>query len=447
MDSAVESMETKGVKLLTNYALSLVVSGHSGVRAFLPTFIMSLVACVAPDYVSLSKSMRWLAHPAAVAGTGLLAVGEMVASMVPVIETIFEAAMTFVHPVMGLVNAIGPDLGDAATAYTQGPMAILGGSQALLLHLAKLAIRAAGLGFLGPFIAVIENVGVGVLVPLAVLFGFFACFLAFCVLASVARWLVRTCKEGAKFASGDLEAKQAARWRKTVNACKRGHSVLSIYYIKEADGFKRAPRAGLLLATLLFQLYLVAWFLRTPAEPIFQNIGVALFLVPFRAAATCVVRRAATYDPKAWPLGPAAGLSLAVVVAGAASLCDEELGKGGVDGSLVLINFLSALILSLCVFEPAQLVLAHDCCAKCCPCLAPCCSDDADIPGDAEAPPPTPAPVHMPIPSRGEAKVPDDGGAPQACEDHDEPPSSEPSPVDGRKPSGTLFETLVCCAP
>ena len=28
MDSAVESMETKGVKLLTNYALSLVVSGH-----------------------------------------------------------------------------------------------------------------------------------------------------------------------------------------------------------------------------------------------------------------------------------------------------------------------------------------------------------------------------------------------------------------------------------
>ena len=289
MDSAVESMETKGVKLLTNYALSLVVSGHSGVRAFLPTFIMSLVACVAPDYVSLSKSMRWLAHPAAVAGTGLLAVGEMVASMVPVIETIFEAAMTFVHPVMGLVNAIGPDLGDAATAYTQGPMAILGGSQALLLHLAKLAIRAAGLGFLGPFIAVIENVGVGVLVPLAVLFGFFACFLAFCVLASVARWLVWTCKEGAKFASGDLEAKQAARWRKTVNACKRGHSVLSIYYIKEADGFKRAPRAGLLLATLLFQLYLVAWFLRTPAEPIFQNIGVALFLVPFRAAATCVV--------------------------------------------------------------------------------------------------------------------------------------------------------------
>ena len=81
MDSAVASMETKGVKLLTNYALSLVVSGHSGVRAFLPTFIMSLVACVAPDYVSLSKSMRWLAHPAAVAGTGLLAVGEMVAHL------------------------------------------------------------------------------------------------------------------------------------------------------------------------------------------------------------------------------------------------------------------------------------------------------------------------------------------------------------------------------
>ena len=144
MDSAVSSMEAKGVKLLTNYALSLVVSGHSGVRAFLPTFIMALIACVAPDYVSLSKSMSWLKHPAAVAGTGLLALAEMAATMIPGVENVVEAAMTFVHPIMGLVNAIGPNLGDAETAYTQGPMAILGGSQALVIHLLKLLVRAAG---------------------------------------------------------------------------------------------------------------------------------------------------------------------------------------------------------------------------------------------------------------------------------------------------------------
>ena len=105
MDSAVDAAAQKGTKLAVNYALSLCMSSQSGVRAFVPSFVMAVVACVAPDYVELSKTMAWLKHPAAVAVTGVLALAECVGSMVPVVESFLQAAMTFVHPVMGFVNA------------------------------------------------------------------------------------------------------------------------------------------------------------------------------------------------------------------------------------------------------------------------------------------------------------------------------------------------------
>ena len=251
MDSAVDAAAQKGTKLAVNYALSLCVSSQSGVRAFVPTFVMSLIAWVAPDHIQLSGTMQWLAHPAAVVVTGVLAVAECVGSMVPVVESILQAAMTFVHPVMGLLNAIGPDLGDDLTQYTQAPMAILGGSQALIFHLIKLLVRTLGLGFLGPFVAVLENVGVAVLVPLACVFGVFAMFLACCLLAVVFRYAGRKCGTAVDVLEGkELDPTQ----RRAVNLLKREHTLLSLIYVEEVDGFRRAPRAFLLAAALVFQL-------------------------------------------------------------------------------------------------------------------------------------------------------------------------------------------------
>ena len=100
-------------KWLFNYALSLALSGVSGVRAFLPTFIISIVAIARPDLVDLSPSMKWVKHPAAAAASGLLAVGEIVCNEIPCIDNIFHLVMSFVHPIMGFVNALAPNLFEA----------------------------------------------------------------------------------------------------------------------------------------------------------------------------------------------------------------------------------------------------------------------------------------------------------------------------------------------
>ena len=82
------------------------LSGSSGVRAFLPTFTVSLLSLACPDCVELSPTMAWLKHPAAATISGVLALAEMVASHIPAVENVVQAAMTFIHPIMGLVNAI-----------------------------------------------------------------------------------------------------------------------------------------------------------------------------------------------------------------------------------------------------------------------------------------------------------------------------------------------------
>ena len=47
-------------KWLFNYALSVSLSGMSGVRAFLPTFVVSLVAIARPELIDLSPTMQWV---------------------------------------------------------------------------------------------------------------------------------------------------------------------------------------------------------------------------------------------------------------------------------------------------------------------------------------------------------------------------------------------------
>ena len=154
------------VKVVFNYFLSVALGQMSGVRAFLPTFVVSIVAIILPDWVDLAHNMRWIKHPATATVSGVLAVGEIIMSEIPAIDNIFHIVMTAIHPVMGFINALAPNLGDP-TAYTQGPLAVFGGSQALILHALKLLVRLAGCGCIGPVIGAIETFGSLILVPLA----------------------------------------------------------------------------------------------------------------------------------------------------------------------------------------------------------------------------------------------------------------------------------------
>ena len=66
------------VKVVFNYFLSVALGQMSGVRAFLPTFVVSILALIMPDWVDLAHNMRWIKHPATATVSGVLAVGEIV---------------------------------------------------------------------------------------------------------------------------------------------------------------------------------------------------------------------------------------------------------------------------------------------------------------------------------------------------------------------------------
>ncbi|KAJ8599164.1 hypothetical protein CTAYLR_008560 [Chrysophaeum taylorii] len=361
------------------------MSGHSGVRAFLPTFLLSLLSLVRPDLVELSGSMSWLKHPASASVSGVLAAAEMAASMIPAIENIVQTVMTFVHPIMGVVNAIAPNLGDQ-TAYTQGPMAVFGGSQALIFHLIKLLMRALGLGFLGPCLACLEHCGVLVLVPLAILFGSFAIAVAALLLFAVARWIYRVVATNAPLLGTDADGKDRRllpKASKLESYVRREHSVLSIYYLREDDGLPRPHRAALLCAMLFAQLYFVAELLQTTISPIGQDILVALALVPVRAVSKALLRAAAKADADAMPARAAVvGAALLVLWLYAAVVTLVELQPHA--AGLVVVNFATSLFISWVVFEPLELVFLFKFCKTCCPCCAFCFIDDSAIEEEGE---------------------------------------------------------------
>ena len=55
------------------------LSGQSGVRAFVPVFILGLLSYLKPELLQLDPSMEWVKHPATISVTGVLATLEMVA--------------------------------------------------------------------------------------------------------------------------------------------------------------------------------------------------------------------------------------------------------------------------------------------------------------------------------------------------------------------------------
>ena len=72
------------------YAISTVLSTQTGVRAFLPMFILSLVSLVNEDLVELDDSMQWIRHPATASAAGVIAVAEIVADHIPFLDHVLS---------------------------------------------------------------------------------------------------------------------------------------------------------------------------------------------------------------------------------------------------------------------------------------------------------------------------------------------------------------------
>ena len=389
-------IETLVYKWAVQYALSTVLSSQSGVRAFTPALILSLMAMVNPDVIELDSSMQWLRHPAAAAVFGVLAVLEIVAEFVPAVDHVLHQIMTFVHPVTGIVIAIAPKLGDeTVTGFVQAPMAIFGGTVALIFHLIKLLLRLSGCGCLSPVIAAIETTVVVLAVPLAILFGVLALVLAVAVLLAIVRWLVHTCVQTGHGIEEALFGPPNNPARRTLNYMRREHLVLNLAVRRRNKGLERPVRVLLLLAVLLFQLYMVGVLASDELlSPLGRVLLIALAAIPFRTACVLVLGWVSQCDP---PAAPPTKSSKADERDGApTSLCAQPRATAAIVliAGLVLwraevrlssehvrspaqvgVDYMSAIVFALCVFEPMELFVLHRCCGKCCA----CCFDDGEL--------------------------------------------------------------------
>lgn len=167
---------------LTSSAVSLAVSGNTGINPVLTLFIVGSIEKYDPDLLHMDGTVETLLSSwFSLIVLGFLSILEFVSMCIPVVDEMVDSIMTFVIPIMsvlgsmstfGLLHAVG-DLSDgevdvdvqgnrhlsaASGALTalQVLLVIWGIGLALCLHLVKMFVRLIGEGCLTQCLAIVE---------------------------------------------------------------------------------------------------------------------------------------------------------------------------------------------------------------------------------------------------------------------------------------------------
>jgi len=104
---------------ISSSALSLVVSGNTGISPFLTLFLLGLIEIGNPELLNMGETMEaMLASWWSIGILGILTLGETVGKCIPVIDELIDSAEVFVIPVMSIF----------ASLATLGMLPIPGGS-------------------------------------------------------------------------------------------------------------------------------------------------------------------------------------------------------------------------------------------------------------------------------------------------------------------------------
>lgn len=165
---------------IARFALSLVLSGTSGIRATMPLFLVSLMHITSG--FPLSQQAQWVGHPATCMFMGVLVVVEVIADLIPAVDHMLDGLMTFLRPLFGVLAAIAPQT--PGGAFSAVPLAAVGAGLAFCLHILKASMRLVSsvttAGCCNPFLSLLETL----LAAAAVLACVFVAVLA--VIAAVA---------------------------------------------------------------------------------------------------------------------------------------------------------------------------------------------------------------------------------------------------------------------
>ncbi|TSA18072.1 MAG: DUF4126 domain-containing protein [Betaproteobacteria bacterium] len=123
---------------LQSVALAAGLAWGSGIRLYAVLFLAGLMARL--GYVELPSGLEPLTHPAVIAASGFMFFIEFFADKVPGIDTLWDAAHTFIRiPAGAVLAALALDNQDPALVLAA---AILGGTLASAAHFTKAGSRA-----------------------------------------------------------------------------------------------------------------------------------------------------------------------------------------------------------------------------------------------------------------------------------------------------------------
>jgi hypothetical protein len=176
----------------TQLAMGFALAASVGVRAFLPLFVVGVLA--RQGYLALGASFQWMEGTPALIVFGSALAFEILADKVPLLDHMLDASGAFVKPVAGTILAASlfTQL-DPLVAATLG--LVTGGTVAGVVHAAKSLTRVvststtAGLG--NPFLSFAEDAAATGGIVLAFLVPILAALVAVAIVAVCVAALAR----------------------------------------------------------------------------------------------------------------------------------------------------------------------------------------------------------------------------------------------------------------
>jgi len=144
-----EGLWEQGGVLLVHVTMGVGLAACTGLRAFLPLFVVGLAGRF--DWVPLSESFDWLASWPALVVFGVAVVVEVLADKFPVVDHVLDTVQTFVKPIAGAL-VMATVVEEWAPLYLTVVAIVVGGTTAGAVHLTKAKLRlvssatTAGLG-------------------------------------------------------------------------------------------------------------------------------------------------------------------------------------------------------------------------------------------------------------------------------------------------------------
>jgi hypothetical protein len=141
-------------------ALAAALGWASGLRLYAVVFLTGLAGSL--GWVSLPSGLQVLQHPVVLGASGLMLAVEFFADKIPGVDSLWDAAHTFIRIPAGMALAAAVFGGDSAVWATVA--ALTGGALAATSHAAKATTRAAANTSPEPF----SNIGLSLLGDAAV---------------------------------------------------------------------------------------------------------------------------------------------------------------------------------------------------------------------------------------------------------------------------------------